>query len=332
MTGRWRLLSRALTALAVVAAGVVGASGQPAAADPGACTPSVGVVVVVDFRPFGGGIQRGCDSTPTTGFEAIHSAGFATVGTQHDGPGFICRINGLPAATADPCIVTPPATRYWSYWHSDPGQSGWSYSQLGATSYRPKAGSVDAWVYGATDTSGSGGGPTFSPSSVRATAPAPPPPTTTSGGGTGGGTGEAQVAAAPEEAARRLGRPDTGRPRAQGRCGDSQVDHGNRGPGHRPDCRAHRVRRHRGGADRGHGRGDLDQRNDVDDRAGPVGLLVRLGPAGQRRPGRTDGGGDADRLSLAGRRGGRPRSGPGSGGGCRGPASPASDRLGDTRT
>ena len=245
MTRRGRLLPRALTALAVAAAGLVGASAAPALADPGACTPSTGVVVVVDFRPFGGGLERGCDPTPTTGFEAIHSAGFPTVGTQHDGPGFVCRIKGLPTAAADPCIVTPPATRYWSYWHSDPGQSGWSYSQLGAVSYRPKAGSVDAWVYGATGSGGTSGGPTFSPSSVRATAPAPPPPpppTTTT-----------RAAAGRRHGRRYRGRHrrlDPGRTRAQGRRGDSQVDHDNRRPGHRPDRRAHGVRRRR----RGHGR------------------------------------------------------------------------------
>lgn len=192
MTARGHLLSRALTALAVAAAALVGISAAPAAADPGSCTPTLGVVVAVDFRPFGGGIERGCDATPTTGLEALHTAGFSTVGTQHDGPAFVCRIKGLPTAAADPCVVTPPSTRYWSYWHADPGQSGWSYSQLGAASYRPKAGSVDAWVYGATDTGGGGGGPSFSPSSVRATAPAAAPsPTSSTGpaGGTGGGGG-----------------------------------------------------------------------------------------------------------------------------------------------
>jgi hypothetical protein len=184
------VLSRGLTALAVCAVALVGSSAVPAAADPGSCTPSVGVVVVVDFRPFCGGIERGCDPTPTTGFEAMHTAGFSTVGTQHDGPAFICRIKGLPTAAADPCVSTPPSTRYWSYWHSDPGQSGWSFSQLGASSYRPKAGSVDAWVYGGTDTAGTTGGPSFSPGSVRATAPAPPPVASpTSSAGTGGGSG-----------------------------------------------------------------------------------------------------------------------------------------------
>jgi hypothetical protein len=225
VTRRERFLLRPLTALAVAAAGLVGASAAPAVADPGACTPSTGVVVVVDFRPFGGGIERGCDATPTTGFEAIHSAGFPTVGTQHDGPGFVCRIKGLPTAAADPCIVTPPATRYWSYWHSDPGQSGWSYSQLGPVSYRPKAGSVDAWVYGATGSGGTSGGPTFSPSSVRATAPAPvaPPPTTTTtgggsaggatGGGTGAGTGGATGGRAPSTAPAPAPQPGAATPR-----------------------------------------------------------------------------------------------------------------------
>nr|MDQ2709816.1 hypothetical protein [Actinomycetota bacterium] len=187
MTWVTQALPRAVAALAIAAAGVVGASGVPAAADPGACTPTSGVVVVVDFRPFGGGIERGCDPTPTTGFEAMHTAGFPTVGTLHDGPAFICRIKGMPTASADPCIVTPPARRYWSYWHSDPGQSGWSYGTLGAASSRPQAGSVDAWVYGATDIGGNTGGPSFSVGSVRATTPAPPP---TGGGGTpGGGSG-----------------------------------------------------------------------------------------------------------------------------------------------
>ncbi len=212
MTARGRVLSRVLTALAVAAAALVGVSAAPAAADPGSCTPTVGVVVAVDFHPFGGGIERGCDPTPTTGLEALHTAGFSTVGTQHDGPAFVCRIKGLPTATADPCVVTPPSTRYWSYWHADAGQAGWSYGQLGAASYRPKAGSVDAWVYGATDTGGGGGGPSFSPSSVRATAPvaAPAPSSSTgpaggSGGGSGGGGGGGGGATAVRRG-RRLGR------------------------------------------------------------------------------------------------------------------------------
>ena len=164
------------------------------------------------------------------------------MGTQHDGPGFVCRIKGLPTASADPCIVTPPATRYWSYWHSDPGQSGWSYSQFGAVSYRPKAGSVDAWVYGATGSDGTSGGPTFSPS-LR---PRDRTRTTTA------------AATDDNDERRRHGRRyrgrhrrlDPGRTRAQGRRGDSQVDDDNRRPGHRPDRRAHGVRRRR----RGHGR------------------------------------------------------------------------------
>jgi hypothetical protein len=150
-------------------ASVLGAT-DPAGADPiASCTATSGVIVVVDFTPWGGGIQRGCDATLTTGYDALYAAGFTTAGDAHDGPEFICRIDGKPTPVQDPCIQTPPATAYWSYWHADAGQDTWSYSQLGATSYQPQPGSVDAWVFGGTDLDGTDGQPPFTPSAVRAT-------------------------------------------------------------------------------------------------------------------------------------------------------------------
>ncbi len=141
----------------------------PASADPlDSCTPTSGVIVAVDFGHWGGSVQRGCDATPTTGFDALHAAGFSTAGTRHDGPGFICRINNYPTPAEEACVLTPPASAYWSYWHANPGQDSWSYSNLGATSYHPKPGSVDAWVFGGTDTGGTYGGPSFTPAAVRA--------------------------------------------------------------------------------------------------------------------------------------------------------------------
>ncbi|MFD7618731.1 prenyltransferase/squalene oxidase repeat-containing protein [Streptomyces sp. NPDC059802] len=171
----------------------------PAAADPlGDCTATKGAIVAVDFGPFAGKVERGCDTTPTTGYELLHEAGFTTEGTQHDGPAFICRI-GLGSGTQYPttdqesCVLTPPATAYWSYWIASPGQHTWTYSQYGAMDRKPKDGDVDAWVFGGTDIGGTTGKPTFTPDEVRA------------GGGTGtpdpGGTptvpaGEIDVAAA----------------------------------------------------------------------------------------------------------------------------------------
>ncbi|MER5987758.1 prenyltransferase/squalene oxidase repeat-containing protein [Streptomyces sp. NPDC001787] len=151
----------------------------PAAADPvGECTADRGAVVAVDFGPFAGKVERGCDTTPTTGYELLREAGFTTEGTQHDGPAFICRIGHgsgtrYPTETQESCVLTPPATAYWSYWIASPGQNTWSYSQYGAMDRKPKDGDVDAWVFGGTDAGGSTGKPDFTPDEVRA------------GGGTG---------------------------------------------------------------------------------------------------------------------------------------------------
>jgi hypothetical protein len=160
-------LAAVLPAVAVLLFGVfVLPFERAAAADPvSSCTPSRGVIVAVDFSSWGGAVQRGCDASPTTGYEALHTAGFSSVGTVHDGPAFICRIDGYPTPAQDSCNRTPPSTAYWSYWHADPGQSGWSYSSQGAMSYHPAPGSVDAWAFGA------GNRPSFSPAAVRAVQP-----------------------------------------------------------------------------------------------------------------------------------------------------------------
>jgi hypothetical protein len=183
---RLRSLSRTAAAALIMAAGMTGilavaAPTAPAGADPpGACTTTSGEIVVVDFAPWGGSIERGCDPTLTTGLAALQTAGFTTAGDQHDGPAFICRIDDDPPASQDPCINTSPATAYWSYWHADAGQDVWSYSQLGAATYRPPPGSVDAWVFGSASQQGTDGQPPFSPAEVRATnaTPTTVPPST----------------------------------------------------------------------------------------------------------------------------------------------------------
>jgi hypothetical protein len=172
-----------------VSLGLVWEASTPAGADPiGECSTTVGEVVVVDFSHWGGSVVRGCDATLTTGYHALYAAGFLTQGTEEDGPGFICRI-GLadegasseePTPSQDACVNTPPATAYWSYWHADPGQNVWTYAQQGPLSYDPPPGSVDAWVFGASNVSGTDGRPTFPPSSVRATNTTPVASTTTS--------------------------------------------------------------------------------------------------------------------------------------------------------
>lgn len=183
---------RAAAVLALLAAAVcggmtVGAAPAAAAARPmSACTSTTGVVVAVDFSRWGGPLLRSCGTTPTTGYALLNQGGWQTTGTQHDGPAFICRIGyagyqggtQYPTSKNEACVLTPPATAYWSYWHADPGKNTWSYSQLGAMSYHPKPGSVDLWIFGATNITGTQGRPAFPPDSVRAHNSAPGAPRT----------------------------------------------------------------------------------------------------------------------------------------------------------
>jgi hypothetical protein len=126
------------------------------------CTSTSGVIVAVDFSHWTAGlVDRGCDPTPTTGYAALHAAGFTTAGDKQDGSAFICRINGDPTVAQDACTKTPPPSAFWSYWHANPGKNTWTLSSLGATSYRPKPGSVDAWAFGAEKP------PSFTPAQVR---------------------------------------------------------------------------------------------------------------------------------------------------------------------
>ena len=140
------------------------------------CTTTSGAIVAVDFGHWGGPIVRACGSTPTTGFTLLNQGGFRSTGTSHDGPAFVCRIasasyrsgTSYPTPANDPCVRTPASTAYWSFWHANPGQSGWSYSSVGATSFRPSPGSVELWQFGATNRSGSSGQPAVSPAALRA--------------------------------------------------------------------------------------------------------------------------------------------------------------------
>jgi hypothetical protein len=168
------LLAAVVAALAVIAvtAGPAAATAEPT----GQCTTTSGVILAVDFGAWGGPVLRSCGSTPTTGYALLNQGGWRTTGTNHDGPTFICRIGyagyaggaQYPTQASEACIVTPPADAYWSYWHADPGQHSWSYSQAGPASDHPLPGSVELWTFGATNVSGSQGVPTLSPDALRA--------------------------------------------------------------------------------------------------------------------------------------------------------------------
>jgi hypothetical protein len=141
-----RRCATGIAAVILATAGLSAATSLPAQA--AKCSGTTGVTVVVDFTAFGGGTTVACAlGDPATGIAALQGAGFTVTGTQRWGLAFVCRINALPAPAADPCVNTPPATAFWSYWHASGGS--WSFSTTGATSYNPAPGSIEGWAFGA---------------------------------------------------------------------------------------------------------------------------------------------------------------------------------------
>ncbi len=139
---------RARAVLGAVLAGVVvlaGLTASGAAADSarwtsGACARGTGVTVVVEWET-----SRTTRCVP--GGARLARAAFVGAGHTLDDvqrtPGFVCRIDSRPGPDVEPCVVTPPATAYWSLWWSKGTNGTWTYSQLGVDSLTvPKGG----WV------------------------------------------------------------------------------------------------------------------------------------------------------------------------------------------
>lgn len=140
-----RFLATAALAAMLVAGAATGPSTSGAAAAPALpqAASCSGVWVVVDFGSLGG-ITTKCATSYGTGAAALRSAGFSPTISE----GFVEKINGKPGK--------PDTNKaYWSYWHatrnSDGGYNGWTYSNLGANSYKPTAGNAEGWRYQSLD-------------------------------------------------------------------------------------------------------------------------------------------------------------------------------------
>lgn len=135
-----RLLAVGLATCLMLVAGPLPAS-SAATTLPAATRSCTGVWVVVD-RGNGEATTR-CATSYRNGLEALRSAGFTTEATK----GFVTRIHSFPAV-----VDTTSFTNYWSYWHasvrSDGTFSSWTYSNQGASTYRPKRGAVEGWRFG----------------------------------------------------------------------------------------------------------------------------------------------------------------------------------------
>ncbi len=160
----------------------------PAAAwTEGPCPDRTGITVVVDFIGFHDQTIVRCAPAPVeSGYDALTKVGVDWTPTQRF-PGFLCRIEGLPAD--DPCVNTPPPDAYWGYWRAEYGGS-WRYSTYGPGTTSPAPGPVEGWRFSTGDDQpprvapppppapAAAPEPTSSPSSTPAptSTPAAPPP------------------------------------------------------------------------------------------------------------------------------------------------------------
>ncbi|WP_067479209.1 prenyltransferase/squalene oxidase repeat-containing protein [Actinomadura hibisca] len=137
-------------AAATLVAPPASAAPQPTAARKGTaghCPDRNGVTVAVDYQELGGEPEVRCaPGEQATGIDALENAGFVITGTDRWGKHFVCRINGKPGAETEPCVDTPPASAYWSYWHASNGGQ-WEYSNQGAGYYKPPLGSYEGWSF-----------------------------------------------------------------------------------------------------------------------------------------------------------------------------------------
>jgi hypothetical protein len=128
-----RTLVRVAVAAGLAATAYVAIPLSPASA--AACPTDEGVTVVVDFHELGGGVQTGCiaDGGGQAAAALFPAAGFALDYVQRQ-PGFVCRVDGVPAD--NPCVNTPPSDAYWALYWSDGESGSWSYSTAGAGALR----------------------------------------------------------------------------------------------------------------------------------------------------------------------------------------------------
>jgi hypothetical protein len=109
------------------------------ALDGQACADGTGVTVVVDLTDLGEDVRVGCaEGDPTTGREALESAGFTTTDSV---PGMICAVDGLP----DPCPEEFDGN-YWAYFSAE-ADGEWTARTEGADTADPVPGTFEGWRY-----------------------------------------------------------------------------------------------------------------------------------------------------------------------------------------
>jgi hypothetical protein len=173
-----RHVSRLAAAVLVTAAAGLTLLGTSAPAGAATCSTSSGVTVIVDFKQLGGGVQGDCvaGGGGQRASALFPTAGFSLTYVQNQ-PGFVCRVSGLPTASAEPCVTTPPITAYWGLWWSDGKTGTWTYSSYGVSSLKiPDGGYVAlAWKQGDAPASAPGVAPAAHSSATPTPTPSPSP-------------------------------------------------------------------------------------------------------------------------------------------------------------
>jgi hypothetical protein len=98
-----------------------------------------------------GSVETKCvafSESAITGEELLQRSGLtAVIDYNALAGGAVCSINGLGCSVQDCfCRCQGADCRYWAYYHWVDG--GWQYSQLGASSYQVKNGSLEGWSWG----------------------------------------------------------------------------------------------------------------------------------------------------------------------------------------
>jgi hypothetical protein len=137
---------RPLSLLAVVLLAVSGLAAPALAQDAEDCGPE-SVTVVVDAEMLDGDLDVRCVDAGdgATVLDAATDAGFVVEGTAEFGSAIVCRVDGAPDETREPCDAMPAADAYWISWVGS--GAGWEYAQEAVNEQAVAAGDVVALAF-----------------------------------------------------------------------------------------------------------------------------------------------------------------------------------------
>lgn len=120
----------------------------PASVEAGMCLDA-GTSLVVDF---GSGSKLPTEVKCVQNFEGyswdlFEAAGLEVSGTDKYPVGFVCRIEGFPSDSEEPCTETPGTKNgSWAYFLGDENNE-WKYSPIGASTHKVKCGVSEGWRF-----------------------------------------------------------------------------------------------------------------------------------------------------------------------------------------